>query len=198
MNPISPRLNTIRLNTAHSLVTRRRQMKWVLYLQKKIPWRRQWQPTPVLLPGKSHGQRSLVGYSPWGRKESDTTERLYLLTYLHETQIWKSSRWIQRTSWPFGNHGVEACGSSGAEVAEPLALSTSVPTANSRDKGCQALQTFYEPTSVPCILKIKRSLLIQFLFCWEQPVYDFYCNQKFWPIQLYHQYKRDQQFFLPS
>ena len=38
--------------------------------------RRQWQPTPVLLPGKSHGQRSLVGCSPWGRKESDTTERL--------------------------------------------------------------------------------------------------------------------------
>ena len=34
------------------------------------------QPTPVPLPGKSHGQRSLVGYSPWGRKESDTTERL--------------------------------------------------------------------------------------------------------------------------
>ena len=40
----------------------------------KIPWRRRWQSTPVLLPGKSHGQRSLVGYSPWGRKESDTTE----------------------------------------------------------------------------------------------------------------------------
>ena len=38
--------------------------------------RRQWHPTPVLLPGKSHGWRSLVGCSPWGRKESDTTERL--------------------------------------------------------------------------------------------------------------------------
>ena len=36
-----------------------------------------WQSTQVLLPGKSHGQRSLVGYSPWGRKESDTTERLH-------------------------------------------------------------------------------------------------------------------------
>ena len=34
----------------------------------KVPWRRKWQPTPVFLPGKSHGQRSLVGYSPWGRK----------------------------------------------------------------------------------------------------------------------------------
>ena len=39
--------------------------------------RRQWQPTPVLLPGKSHGRRSLVGCSPWGREESDTTEWLH-------------------------------------------------------------------------------------------------------------------------
>ena len=38
----------------------------------KIPWRRKWQPTPVLLPGKSHGQRSLIGYSPWGHKKSRT------------------------------------------------------------------------------------------------------------------------------
>ena len=37
----------------------------------KIPWRRAWQPTPVFLPGESHGQRSLVGYSPWGHRESD-------------------------------------------------------------------------------------------------------------------------------
>ena len=40
----------------------------------KIPRRRAWQPTPVSSPGESHGQRSLVGYSPWGRKELDTTE----------------------------------------------------------------------------------------------------------------------------
>ena len=40
-----------------------------------VSWRRQWHPTPVLLPGKSHGQRSLVGCSLWGRSESDTTER---------------------------------------------------------------------------------------------------------------------------
>ena len=40
-------------------------------------WRRQWQPTPVLLPGKSHGQRSLVGCSPWGHEELDTTEQLH-------------------------------------------------------------------------------------------------------------------------
>ena len=40
-------------------------------------WRRQWHPTPVLLPGKSHGQKSLVGCSPWGCEESDMTERLH-------------------------------------------------------------------------------------------------------------------------
>ena len=43
---------------------------------RKIPWRRKWQSTPVFLPGKSHRQRNLVGYSPWGCKESDGTERL--------------------------------------------------------------------------------------------------------------------------
>ena len=42
----------------------------------KIPWRRKLQPTPVLLPGESHGGRSLVGYSPWGRKDWDKTEQL--------------------------------------------------------------------------------------------------------------------------
>ena len=42
----------------------------------KISWSRKWQPTPVLLPGTFYGRRSLVGYSPWGRKELDTTERL--------------------------------------------------------------------------------------------------------------------------
>ena len=40
----------------------------------KIPWRRKWQPTPIFLPGESHGQRSLVAYSPRGHKESDMTE----------------------------------------------------------------------------------------------------------------------------
>ena len=48
---------------------RHRFNPWV----RKIPWRRKWQPTPVSLPGKSHGQRSLEGSSPWGHKESDTT-----------------------------------------------------------------------------------------------------------------------------
>ena len=51
-------------------------------------WRRKWQPTPVLLPGKSHGWRSLVGYSPWGHKESDTE----WATSLHDTWRGPSSQ----------------------------------------------------------------------------------------------------------
>ena len=43
---------------------------------KKIPWRRKWQPTPIFLPGISHGQRSLAGYSPQGCKKLDTTQQL--------------------------------------------------------------------------------------------------------------------------
>ena len=44
----------------------------------KIDWRREWVPSPVFLPGESHGQRSLAGYSPWDCKEADTTEWLTL------------------------------------------------------------------------------------------------------------------------
>ena len=43
---------------------------------RKIPWRREWQLTPVLLPGEFHGQRSLVGFTPWGSKELDMTGQL--------------------------------------------------------------------------------------------------------------------------
>ena len=50
---------------------------YILYIAYSIYWRMQWQPTPVLLPGKSHGRRSLVGYSPRGGQESDTTGRLH-------------------------------------------------------------------------------------------------------------------------
>ena len=67
------------------------QLRWQsIYLQcgrlgfnpwvRKILWRIKWQPTPVLLPRKSHGWRSVVGYSPWSHKESDMTERCHSVT----------------------------------------------------------------------------------------------------------------------
>ena len=70
------------------------QEKWVEPWVGKTPWRRAWQPTPVFLAGKSHGQRSLTGYTPEGCKEWDTTERLTLSLFKESKGdfmwIWKS------------------------------------------------------------------------------------------------------------
>ena len=54
----------------------------------KIPWKRKWQPTPVFLPGKSHGWRSLAGYSPWSYKESNTTNTF---TFTLFRDFWNTS-----------------------------------------------------------------------------------------------------------
>ena len=65
----------------------------------KMPYRRAWQPTPVFLSGENHGQRSLAGYSPWGRKESDTTERLHLqLELLVLVQVFHEPHYKHRRS----------------------------------------------------------------------------------------------------
>ena len=66
-------------------------------------WRRKWQPTPVFLPGEFHGWRSLASYSPWGCKESDTTERLRFLFFLmgkdHDLLVfWKKKYAGQETA----------------------------------------------------------------------------------------------------
>ena len=60
---------------------------WVQSLGQEDPWKRKWQPTPVFLPGKSHGQRSLEGYSPWGHKELDMTEHKLLNGVWHTVGI---------------------------------------------------------------------------------------------------------------
>ena len=57
----------------------------------KVPWRRKWQPTPVFLPGEPHGQRSVVGYSPRGCKESDMTERLHFVIKNNYSEIKESN-----------------------------------------------------------------------------------------------------------
>ena len=70
---------------------------------RKILWRREWQPTPVFLPGESHGQRSLSGYSPWGCKESDTTEQLtfhYIICISSTSRMCPSLlHWLSSTIW---------------------------------------------------------------------------------------------------
>ena len=85
------------------------QETWV----RKIPWRRERLPTPVFLPAEFHGQRSLVGYSPWGRKESDTTERLTLTSLVYYVDLYKVSLayWMPSKSeaqpLPYRTHPIE-------------------------------------------------------------------------------------------
>ena len=71
-----------------------------LYGSIHVIWRRKWQPTPVCLPRESHGDKSLVGYSPWGLKESDTTEgRQLLLLYIIRCHL----LWVP-TPYSFPSH----------------------------------------------------------------------------------------------
>ena len=87
----------------------------------KIPWRRKWQPTPAFMPGKFYGQRSLVGYSPWGCKEPDVTECVHtmlsskantkwLYTILFTVCVdemtslwtWRTDEWLPGARGPWG------------------------------------------------------------------------------------------------
>ena len=70
-----------------NLLRRLKRLGFILWV-RKIPWRGEWQHTPVFLPGKFHGQRSLASYSLWGHKEPDTTERTPLCQAL--IQVWGS------------------------------------------------------------------------------------------------------------
>ena len=108
-----------------------------------ILWRRRWQPIPVFLPGESHGWRTLVGYSPWGHKESDTTEQLHF-TFYHplalpffgtgiKTDLFQSCGhcWVFQICWhimsaALSQHVTERCfriwNSSTGIPSRPLAL----------------------------------------------------------------------------
>jgi len=76
-----------RRQRVHLQCRRPRFSPWV----RKIPWRRPWQPTPVFLLGEFHGQRNLVGCSPWGHKKLDMTEQLTLFQYKRSTNVQVSS-----------------------------------------------------------------------------------------------------------
>ena len=122
-----------------------------------ITWRRQLQPTPVLLPGKSHGQRSLVGCSPWGRKESDTTERHHFhfsLTCIGE-----------------GN-------------GNPLQCSC---LENPRDRGTQWAAIFGVAQSQTQLKRLSSSMLINvfsiFALCFIQPFQN--CHSLFFILSFY-------------
>ena len=83
----------------HACQSRRQKRCGFDFWVEKIPWRRKWQPTPEFLPKKSHGQRSLAGYSPWGRKESDTMTQLNTHAC---TKVAFSHSVVFNSLWPHG------------------------------------------------------------------------------------------------
>ena len=88
---------------------------------RKISWRRKWQPTPVFLPEESHGQRNLVGCSPWGCKESDTTEQLsmhaWALYQNWQIYLWSTTGYI--LGFPGGSDGKESTCNAGLQGSVP-------------------------------------------------------------------------------
>ena len=92
----------------------------------QMPWRRNWQLTPVLLPGKFHGWRSLVGYSPWDCKELDTTEQLHWFKFLTEDFSLKVSamhrlfgHWLTRNQGRKPPARIQQNGGAGQRQREP-------------------------------------------------------------------------------
>ena len=94
---------------------------------RKIPCRRKWHPTPVFLPGESHGLRSLVGCSPRDHKESDTTEWLCLLTYLEILGV-NVHRPLQVTPENFGWSALSHGSPSVVTIRDSLPIFFSVKT----------------------------------------------------------------------
>ena len=115
----------------------------------RSPWRRKWQLTLVFLPGESHGQRSLAGYSPWGHKELDTTE--WLSTH---SQVLNQSP-IMRLDWDPTSYcgGFVSCcrvrrSSRGRSFKERIFLQGH--SQRWAKHGSEARQTWAQPTSEPC------------------------------------------------
>ena len=79
---IEPHLYILKINLVILVLIYKKKKKLPSEYKEFLYWRKKWQSTPVLLPGESHGQRSLVGCSPWGREESDTTERVHVQVHV--------------------------------------------------------------------------------------------------------------------
>ena len=98
-----------------------------LSLVGKMPWRREWLPTLVFLPGELHGQRSLANYSPWGRKESDTTEQMGTHTHILFTDIAKNAIKWEKGLWPSNRECGNLCFFFFFGSFLPLSLPPSLP-----------------------------------------------------------------------
>ena len=117
---------------------------WVRPVGGKIPWRRKWQPTAVVLPARSHGQRSLVGYSPRGHKELGMTERVTTQNVKHcfrtlESDL-RSKKWRDLT--------LERRGTALGEIPMSVACQTPLSMGFFRQEYCSGLP-FPSPGHIP-------------------------------------------------
>ena len=121
---------------------------------RKIPWRRKWQPTPVFLPGEFHGWRTLVGYSPWGRKESDTTEQLPFLLNIEEAAVNR----VQRTKGTCDWQIVSQCAASLRPKAQ-LTVQVLVRWKKVKVKSLSRVWLFETPWTVVCQVLLSIGIL---------------------------------------
>ena len=115
---------------------------------------RQWHPTPVLLPGKSHGLRSLVGCSPWGLEESDTTERLHFLQATHSSVL----------AWRIpGRGGVSWAAIYGVAQSrtrlKQLSSSSSMANSEAGNTFCVLCRPLYTDADTSSLIKQLRSFI---------------------------------------
>ena len=126
----------------------------------KTPWRKAWQPTPVFLSGESHGQRSLVGYSPWGHKESDMTERLS--TIFDALTTWfllQNPIYILVPLLPLRSSLIEL-----SERLHPRIKSSDLIKHNFQLIGCTFFQsTIFKSESSFCVFKFSLTLIMNWI-----------------------------------
>ena len=123
-----------------------------IWIKLSYPWRRKWQPTPVFMPGKSHRWRSLVGYNPWGHKESDTTERRlfvcvcscpYLCVLFPEGRGEHLNRQVRLQS-PRRRHlvgEIQTCNKGAAQLTLLIRISIVLPASGAKLTTCQVPPT---------------------------------------------------------
>ena len=116
----------------------------------RFHWSRKWQPTPVFLPGKFHGQRSLVGYSQWGCKELDTTEHARTHTHTQSQLIYQdpqNKRTTQRPSTFRKSKPKSACTYEKPNIQQPVSYNpVLVSPAAAAAKSLQSCPTLCDPT----------------------------------------------------
>ena len=119
----------------------------------KIPWRREWLPSPVFLPRESQGQRSLVGYSPWERKESDTTEQLNSNNMCWSSHVSLSQGCHNQVPYKGYSIRTETClpHSSGGEMSKAKVWAGHALSGGSRESSFLVSHSFrWQPAILAC------------------------------------------------